>query len=168
MGGKSRKYGGVSPRLLAIIRGYKEQSAGVRFEVFMELWKKLNKNMDEILTIEGHIKENSLKLNQIEEKYKTEQEIYEFYKNNEREFESLYKQIDDLDSIDRKLLVEAMLERPIRVGFKERDNKYIEQPSYPTIDIKIKFNPEILMRFATEGKLRFKKDSTNDNSSSYT
>jgi site-specific DNA recombinase len=133
-----------------------------------ELWKKLRKNMDEILTIEGQIKENTDKLTQIEEKHKTAQEIYEFYKNNERGFESLYKQINDFDSFDRKILVEAMLERPIRVGYKERDSNYIELPSYPTTDIKLKFNPEILMRFANEGKIQLNKNSFDYNASSYT
>jgi site-specific DNA recombinase len=131
-----------------------------------ELWKKLRNNKDEILTIEGHIKDNSEKLTQVEESQKKGQEIYEFYKNNERGFEALYRQIDDLGFSDRKILIEAMIERPIAVGYKENDNRYPEHPSYPTVDIKVKFNPEILMRFAKENKVQLNQDSSNNNTSS--
>jgi len=132
-----------------------------------ELWKKLRINKDEILTIEGHIKEYNDKLKQVNENHQRLQEIYKFYKNNERGFEALYNQIDDLGFLDRKMLIEAMLEEPIIVGYKENDSKYPGNPSYPTIDIKLKFNPEILTRLASESKIQLNQNSSDYCSSAH-
>jgi site-specific DNA recombinase len=130
-----------------------------------ELWEKLRKNMDEILYIEGRLKEAKNELSKFEEAQKRQKEIYEFYKKNERGFETIYNQIDKLDFPDRKLFVEAMLDGPVRVGYKYKDNKYPECPSYATTKLKIKFNPEILQRLTNEGKIKLNINSSDHHTS---
>jgi hypothetical protein len=89
-----------------------------------------------------------------------QQMLVSFFNTHKKELKELAKDIQRISTEDKKRMVEAMLDGPIIVDFRDPDPDNPDDGSGPDLTIPWKFNPEILEKFSDEGKLRLDKDST--------
>ena len=122
---------------------------------------KLQKNKDEILTIESYITEADDNLKKLRLKIEEQKKTLEFFARNKKQFSFLSTEIKNLCLADRKVFVEAMLDGPIRIDFQV-DNE-IDGPGGVDAEYKLHYNSEIIKRFIEEGKIK----QLNTNSTDY-
>ncbi|HEY5510604.1 MAG TPA: recombinase family protein [Prolixibacteraceae bacterium] len=117
-----------------------------------ELHEKLRKNQDQILTVKGNLSDFQGKLDDLKGMEAKQKEIIEFYEKNKNHYASLRKEISNLAPLDRKTLVESMLQGPIRIDHQADSEE--DGPGGVQADYKLQFNPQIIERFIDEGKIK--------------
>jgi len=115
-----------------------------------ELGEKLQQNKDEMLGLESKLYESQQELRALQELKDREDELKLFIKSNKKFFKKIVKEISNLDMEDRKLLIESVLDGPIKVDFEEPSE---DSAGGASIEYSGKKNIEILQRFMDEGKI---------------
>lgn len=124
-----------------------------------ELKDRLQINQEEILGLEGNLNDTKLRYQELLSLAENENNISDFLHNNKDFLRRIRKDIFDLNSKDRKLLVESLLNDNVTVNYQE-DNE-LDGPGGPVCEYKFKGNLDILQRFIEEGKItKLDKNST--------
>ncbi|MCX6334063.1 MAG: hypothetical protein NT092_07130, partial [Bacteroidia bacterium] len=114
----------------------------------------LHRNKEQILTLQGHLSEAQDRLRELRSEQDDERKALEFFTNNRKQFAQLRQGIRNLSLKDRKTLIEAMLNEPIRIDFQDSDEQHPEDgPAHVQADYHLHLNPDVLQRFMDEGKL---------------
>ncbi len=116
-----------------------------------ELKDRLQINKDEILDLEGNLNETKLRYQDLVSMTERERDIKNFLRNNKDLLRKIRKDIFNLNFKDRKLLVESMLRNKISVDYQE-DNE-LDGPGGASCEYKLEWNPDMLQRFISEGKI---------------
>lgn len=116
-----------------------------------DLSYRLEKNQDEILSLESRINDTKLEYVELENLTKNKEDTKKFLRKHKKKLKQIIPEIRKLGYEDRKLLVEAMLHDKVIVDFQE-DNE-VDGPGGPYCDFQLIWNPDILERFANEGKI---------------
>jgi len=122
-----------------------------------ELHQKLNEVNNKLISLESDKKEHQEKLNGLTDLQTKETEIKSFIQENKNELKNLRKQIRNLSNVDKKRLIEKMLQGNIVVN-DQPDNEQ-DGKGGPQADYQLTFNVEILHQLADEGKIKFNKNS---------
>jgi site-specific DNA recombinase len=127
-----------------------------------EVNMKLQTNKEEVSSIEANHEKVKKDL-ELKRKMQTkEQEALKFFTDNKKQFSLLRNEIRNLNLEDRRLLVEAMLDEPIRLDYHELDENYPEDGQGPNAQYHLHFNQEILNRFIDEGKIKRLNQASTD------
>lgn len=132
-----------------------------------EQGKRLRENRTEQIEIELNLKELKNKLEDLIDLRNKKKEISDFITSNKEQFKKLHKDIYNLTLEDRKILIEAMLDRPIILDYQDDDE--IDGPGGVSTFYTLKINTAILQRFMEEGKIFLDKNSPfNPSSTNFT
>lgn len=119
-----------------------------------EVNQRLLKNKDEKLTIESNLAKKKEELKAKQKQRDADKSFFEFINTNKQQLRKLHGQVRNLDYPDRKLLVEAMMDKPMVVDYAYADPNHPEDGGdQPIFDYKLHFNTEIIKRFIEEGKI---------------
>jgi len=124
-----------------------------------ELNDTLRINNDEILTLKGNLNDTQSKYQELVSISENKKDISNFLRNNKKLLRQVRKDIINLNSKDRKLLIESSLVGKVTVHYQE-DNE-IDGPGGPICKFKLNTSLDTLRRFMEEGKItNLDKNST--------
>jgi len=126
-----------------------------------EIHQKLHANKDRLLTVQSTLSKLEGNLSSLEEVKNKEEKFFEYLSRNKAHFKALREDINRLDMKDRKLLIESMLVGKVVVDYDETE------PGGPTVDCKMRINPDIFQRFIEEGKIRELDKNSSDHSAAF-
>jgi len=128
-----------------------------------ELKDRLRINNDEILTLKGNLNDTQSEYQELVSISENEKDISNFLRNNKNLLRKVRKDIYNLNSKDRKLLIESSLMDKVTVHYQE--NNEIDGPGGPICEFKLNTNLDTLQRFMEEGKItKLDKNSTHNTS----
>ncbi len=119
--------------------------------IINELKDRLQINQDEKLGLEGNLNDAQSEYQKLVSIAENEKDISNFLRNNKKLLRQVRKDIINLNSKDRKLLIESSLMDKVIVNYQE-DNE-IDGPGGPTCEFKLNTNLDTLRRFVEEGKI---------------
>jgi site-specific DNA recombinase len=125
-----------------------------------ETTKDLRENKEQRINNQSHLNSAYDRLKELQEATRQNEKIISYINENKKQFAQIRKDINKLSYEDKKLLVEAMLIGKVVVDYEEPGCNSLGGAN---ADFKIRFNPDILQRFADEGKIK----ALNNNSWNY-